>query len=169
MTPLLYALSSLLWAAAGLAVGYLLGRAGRLEAFMSTPPRAAKQVADLGARTSTRRERITGAIVGLVLIVLALGSVITMSVYVREQGETTERLEQVVACQNAYNDANRRRNAQITEASGKERGGQKLLLDAAFATPPNPAAAAAAYRQYVDLIAQADAQRAANPLPEQDC
>lgn len=169
MNPPTYAVSSLLYTLAGLAAGYWLGRAGRLEAAMSTPPRAAKQIAGPGARITTRRERITGAIIGLVLIVLALGSVITMTAYVREQGETTDRLAQVVTCQNAYNDANRRRNAQITEAAAKERSGQKLLLDAAFAIPPDTAAAGAAYRQYVELISEADAQRAANPLPDQDC
>lgn len=142
-----YALSSLLYTLAGLGAGYWLGRAGRLEATMSAitpaPPDA------------PRKRRVGAVILGVVLVLLALGTVVVGVSRISEQRALVERIDAVQACQNAYNDANRRRAAQIGEASAKERAAIKAILDASFATPPDPVAAVQQYRVYAEQIGRA--------------
>lgn len=163
-----YVLLSLFWTLAGLAVGFWLGRAGRLEALVSTPePVEAVVVLESAVPPSKRKAREW--VLGLVLVVLAVLSVSSMSVVLSNQQAYIERQSAVVECQNAYNRANSAATAERADAAAKERAGQRAILQAAFSPTQDRAASYAAYQQYIALLAQADSQRAANPLPVQDC
>lgn len=166
-------LLSLFWSLAGLAVGYWLGRAGRLEALVTTPPAegatpAAVVVLESASPAPSKRKAREWA-VGVVLVVLAVLSVASMAVVLSKQQAYIERQSAVVECQNAYNRANSAAAQERAEAAAKERAGQRQLLEAAFSPTQNRAATYAAYQQYLALLRQADSQREANPLPVQDC
>lgn len=150
-----YTLLSLFWTLAGLVCGYTLGAAGR----------AATQEAVMVAAPPPpwwRRHMIGSRLFGAALVVLAVLSVLLGAVYVDRQSD-------IVACQNEYNRRFSAALAERNEAAARERDGQRQLLDAALGPNRDRAALGEAYRQYRSLLAQADAQRNANPLPVQAC
>ncbi|GAA3070713.1 hypothetical protein GCM10010464_38700 [Pseudonocardia yunnanensis] len=152
-----YVLLSLFWTVAGLVVGYCLGRAGRLEA-----PEVAMHRAE--NPPSWWRRHLGSRLVGVLLVVLAVLSVLTGATFIDRQAD-------IAACQNEYN---RQFAAALTErnvASAREREGQRQLLDAALRPRDDLDAAAltAAYQRYLAILAAADAQREANPLPVRAC
>lgn len=153
-------LLSLFWTLAGLCVGYCIGRAGRLAA--ESEPEMTKQ--EPHGRRPGRAVRLGSQIFGALLVVLALSSVVLGVAYVSRQSA-------VVRCQNEYNRAFAVALTERNEAAAREREGQRHLLAAAFRPPEeiNPGELAAAYQAYLALLAQADAQRNANPLPVQTC
>jgi hypothetical protein len=164
----MYVVLSLFWTLAGLGVGYWLGRAGRLEALMTTPPTETPVVAVVLDPAATKRRK-RDYVIGLVIVLLAVASVASMSIVLTQQQRYIERQSAVVSCQNAYNRANSEAYAERAAAAAKERAGQRALLQAAFSPTQDRAAAYAAYQQYLALLGQADEQREANPLPVQDC
>lgn len=156
---MIYTLLSLFWTLAGLVCGYTLGAAGRAadspEAVMTDDEAAAPP-------PWWRRHNLGSRLVGVVLVTLAVLSVLIGAVFVDRQSD-------IVECQNAYN----RRFAEVlverNEAAAREREGQRQLLAASLGPERNRAALDDAYRQYLVLLAEADAQRKANPLPVQAC
>lgn len=159
-----YVLLSVFWTLAGLVVGYYLGRAGRPSPD-PTDPGEPTVPAPTRTRSPVRRDHALGA----GLVVLALLSVIGTAVFVSRQQQLTERQAAVVECQNRYNRAFATALDQRNEAAAKERDGQRRLLVASFSRDPDPEAVLATYRAYLALLAEADAQRDANPLPERVC
>lgn len=152
-----YALLSLFWTLAGLVCGYTLGAAGCTD----TRPSEVVMV-DAPPPPWWRRHLIGSRIFGVVLVVLALLSVILGAAYVNRQSD-------IVTCQNEYNRAFASALAERNEAAGRERAGQRQLLDAALGPNRDRAALNEAYQQYRALLAGADAQRDANPLPVSAC
>lgn len=98
-------------------------------------------------------------ILGAALMVLAVASVVTMTVYVQRQGE-------LVRCQTTYNEAFREASLQLRNASQAERDAQRKLLT----TPATTVAERQqALRTYLDTLAAADEVRAEHPLPTTPC
>lgn len=161
-----YVLASLFWTVAGLVVGYWLGAAGR-EA--SEVPAVVEP--DAPKPAWWRRHLLGTRLFGVLLVTLAVLSVLTGAVFVQRQAELVERQSALVECQNAYNRAVADWREATIEAGEREREGQRRLLDASFAPRErrDPAEIVAAYRQYRELLAQADAQRDANPFPVPTC
>lgn len=137
-----YVLNSAMWALAGLIVGYLLGQLGR---------RALRPGEPMPARF-TRADHV----LGLIVIVLALASVIVTAVSVHRQ-------QQLIECQTNYNRAFTSALSERNEAAARERAAQRELLTS---TATDQAGWTAVRQRYLDVLAQADAQRNANPLPE---
>lgn len=165
-------LLSLFWSLAGLAVGYWLGRAGRLEALVTTPPAEGAEptaVVVLESPVPPSKRKAREWAVGVVLVVLAVLSVASMAVVLSKQQAYIERQSAVVECQNAYNRANSAAAVERAAAAAKERAGQRALLEASFSPTRDREAAYAAYQEYLALLREADSQREANPLPVQDC
>lgn len=158
-----HVLLSLGFSLAGLAVGYWLGRAGRLRRGpwkVEPMPRLEEQPPHRGPR-----------LLGIALVVLALLSVAVMAISVGQQRALVEREAVVAACQNEYNRQFAAALAQRNDAAAREREGQRRLLEASFRPREerDPDEVAAAYQQYLAVLAEADAQRDANPLPVQEC
>lgn len=157
-----YVLLSLFWTVAGLVCGYYLGRAGRVD-----PDREAVMVhaaTDTPAPAWWRRHLLGARLFGVLLVVLAVLTVIVGAQYV-------DRVANLAECVNAYQRANSDAAAARSDAAADERAGQRRLLDESFRPRDqrDPAALVAAYQEYVALLARADAQRDANPLPVQAC
>jgi hypothetical protein len=153
-----YTLLSLFWTLAGLVCGYTLGAAGRATA--NPPPEVV--VIDEPPPPWWRRHLFGSRLLGVALVVLALLSVVIGAVYVDRQSE-------IVTCQNQYNRAFATAWAQRNEAAARERDGQRQLLDAALGPNRDRIALTEAYERYRALLAEADAQRNANPLPVSAC
>jgi hypothetical protein len=172
-----YVLLSLFWTLAGLAVGYWLGRLGRLEALVSTPPDPAEPgglpapeaVLVSEEVTVVNRGRVMDRVLGLVLVVLAVLSVASSVVFISKQQESIDRQAATAACQNAFNRATAASTVERAEAAAKERQGQRQLLAVSFNPSTTPSERVAAYQSYLALLAEADAQRSANPLPVSVC
>ncbi|WP_028924184.1 hypothetical protein [Pseudonocardia acaciae] len=161
-----HVLLSCLWSIAGLIVGYVLGRAGRIPLPETPVPDTTTQPHDTpttrGARTRQRRH---DSIAGVALVVLAIASVTVTAVHISGQQHLLDRQQAAVTCQNAYNTAVVEAQDELHKAAALEREGQRKLLAASFAPERTKASVNAAYRAYLDVLAQADRQRGDNPLP----
>lgn len=156
-----YVLVNLFWTIAGLTVGYYLGRAGRpTESETAVPEHHHWRAGMLGAR-----------LFGVFLIILAILSVVTAAVVLSAQQRYIDRQTAIVACQNDYNRRFAETLTERNEAAAREREGQRQLLQASMVPRDqrDPQAVADAYAQYLAILAEADAQRNANPLPVQAC
>lgn len=157
-----YVISSIVWAVAGLVVGFYLGRAGRLA---QTNPEVPVEPDPL---PPTRRRRLTfEQILGAAVVLLAVVSVVVMAVTLTRQQDAINEQRGAVACQAEFNARFASALRERTEAAASERRAMRNLLDVIL----NPAASreerAGALTAYRDGLAAADSQRAASPLPLQ--
>jgi hypothetical protein len=164
-----YVLTSILWALAGLIVGYFLGRAGKIanasvvEAIVDDDTEA--QGAPPARRGLWRICFTTDRVLGFSVILLSIVSVVVMALSLQNQQRLLAGQDAAVRCQTQFNaqfiSALRERN----EAAAQERSAQRELL-----TTPNPtrdpAISLAARDKYLAALAQVDARRDAHPLPD---
>lgn len=160
-----YAVSSMLWALGGLVVGFLLGRGGQ-----STPVTRTEiaEVADLPPGTeavtiSTTKQWFRNSLtfdrlIAWVIIVLAVGSVVTMSY-------TMNRQQQTLTCQAGYNEAFVAALEERSTAAAADRQAQRVFLTG-IATARTPEQSRAQMENYLRALDQADERRDDNPLPQ---
>ena len=156
-----YALTNLLYAVVGGLVGFFIGRLV-VAAVQPVPPLAQDEVLPVGNGKLMSAQRITGA----VLILLALASVIIGSISNVRLNAQTDRLSRITECQSAYNRAYAAGLQERVDASARDREAQRRLL----LSLQNPAAdRASEVRQFLEQGRLADVQRAASPLPFEQC
>lgn len=120
--------------------------------------------ADRGPDRSVDAQRVLGAI----LVIMALASVVLVAVQ-------TYRLDRVITCQVAYNEAFAASLEMRAAAAAEERQAQRQLLQTLLRFRPtddSPERAQAREQALSDYIAglnAADAARQSAPLPDQDC
>lgn len=159
-----YMVSSMLWALGGLVVGFLLGRSGQLTdtrtdvaEFVDMPP-GTEAVTITATKHRFRDSLSFDRIVGWVVIVLAVGSVTTMSY-------TLNRQQQAVTCQADYNAAFVAALKERSTAASADRQAQRELLTG-IATARTPQESQAQMDAYLRKLDEADDQRDDNPLPQ---
>lgn len=135
-----YVVASMLWALAGLAVGFTLGRAGRVF----QPPKES-------AVPHTTSRGMADRVVGLVVVIMAVVSVIAMSISINRQ-------ERIATCQADFNTRFAAALQERNDAAARERAAQRELLT-------SNGDRRAAIDEYLRGLAEADQARAENPLP----
>lgn len=143
-----YIVSSILWAIAGLIVGYVLGRGGCLNADLPKEPGV----------PPTQRSK-TDMLIGFAVVGLALASVIVMTV-------SLSRQQRIVDCQTEFNTHFVAALGERSDAAAEERAAQRALLTAVLDSRGHPQAQEAAIQNYLRNLADADRSRSDNPLPE---
>lgn len=105
---------------------------------------------------------------GVLVLLLAVGSTITSAIASRDQRESADRLQRIAACQADFNKAYRLALTERAEAANNERQSTRemwgALLDSAATADTRRAAAT----KYYNALSEADRTRAANPLPTYD-
>lgn len=165
-----YVVNSLLWAAAGLGLGFVLGRQWRAihdirRQFVADPVAMAPKPPPRHRRP--KAEQVLGGI----LVILALLSVTGVAIQ-------TERLNQLISCQAEYNRAFAESIRIRADATIDERNRTKNLWLAFLAhapakpgeqTPEGREASIRALNDYLAALDRANAARQIAPIPTNQC
>lgn len=161
MSTAAYVVASLAWAVFGFVVGWLLGRSWvaleRIDRKILMPVHE-NEVGELRRRL----RRPSGAqVLGAVLVVLAVASVITVTLQ-------TVRLNDVTSCQAEWNDSYQAALRQRADAAATERAAQRELLTLMLQQPTRQEARAALHR-YLESLEDADNEREDARIPKRAC
>lgn len=151
-----YSIQALGWSLLGAIVGYVLGRIDR----------------NLDAEPASRRARVARRIasdknllMGIAVLVIATISLVLSGVNEHSNRVFRARQSRITSCQAEYNEAVVSAMLRRADAAGQDRDSLDNMLKT-VATATQSAQVETALQKYLHDRAQADADRARNPLPQ---
>lgn len=151
-------LSNLVFSIGGFIFGFVMGRIGQRVEEVSEAIVDEEKTSTIDARKSRFSWR---QVIGVVLLLLALGSTIASALVTGEQ-------RRIISCQAEFNKAYRLALAERTQAANEERKSTRALWGALLDPGATTETRREAATRYYEALAQGDQTRAEHPLPASD-
>lgn len=158
-------LSNFIFSIGGFILGFVVARIGqRVEEVSEVIVDGDKPVA-----LKPRKTRFSWRqALGVVVLLLAIGSTITSAVASRDQRVSAEQMRRIAECQAEFNRAYRLAIAERSEAANAERQSMRAMLEVILNPGATPEVRREAVTKYYQSLDRADQTRAQNPLPSTD-
>lgn len=123
-----------------------------------------------GDKTTTRTEPhfTAGQILGVLILLLAVGSTVTSVMASSDQRRSAQHLQRIAACQAEFNKVYRLALTERSEAANAERKAMRAMLAVILDPASTEQTRREAVERYDTALRQAETTRQQNPLPTND-